>query len=349
MDIAARLERFVADGHMPGCALAIAKHGEPVGEWYRGEMAPGRPATEDTVWPLACISKVYTAATVMALVERGELTLSMPVCSLLPSFVEGGRAAIRLRHLLTHTSGLARTAPGRLRELLTAHADVDTLVAEAYHHPLIFLPGTAFAYTDHGYVLAARMAEAATGRAFPALMRELVLPGLPGTHFPQPASLDERMANVAGAPAGVMYNSRYWRDLAHPALGVAATVRDMLHFGLMFTGKHSVLSPASVRFMTTDQTGGQAVGAVMSSVYPPQIRPWGAGFSVRGALGNGFEDLASPSAFDHLGVGGAILLVDPDASVTLAFASNLHIDADPEGFLRRISTVVNMTLAAHGP
>ncbi len=109
MSIGERLERFVADGDMPGCALAVAKGGVPVGEWYCGEMAAGKPAGETTIWPLACISAVYTAATVMALVERGELTLSMAGRSLLPSFVEGGRDAIRLRHLLTHTSGLART------------------------------------------------------------------------------------------------------------------------------------------------------------------------------------------------------------------------------------------------
>jgi CubicO group peptidase (beta-lactamase class C family) len=348
MRISERLERFVADGHMPGCALAVAKDGEPVGEWYCGEMAPGTPAGEATLWPRACMSTVYTAATIMALVERGELTLSMPVRSLLPSFVEGGRDAIRLRHLLTHTSGLARTAPGRLRDLLNAHADVNALIAEAYHYPLISPPGTAFTYTDHGYVLAAHMAEAATGRSFASLMRELVLPDLNDTHFPQPSALDGRIAHITGAPAGLMYNSRYWRELAHPALGVAATVRDLLRFGLMFAGKPSILSPASVRAMTTDQTGGHAAGAVMSSVYPPQARPWGIGFSIRGALGNGFEDMASHNAFDHLGAGGAILLVDPDASVTIAFASNLYIDADTDGFLRRISTVVNMVLAGWG-
>ena len=343
--IAKRLERFISEGAMPGAALIVAVDRAAVEEVYCGQAAPGMAAHAGTVWPLACISKLYTAATILRLVELGELTLSMPVRAVLPSFVDDGRADIRLRHLLTHTSGLARATPERMRQLLAAHASLDELTADAYSFPLLFSPGTGFAYTDHGHVLAAAMASAATGNPFPALVRELVLDplGLNDTFLPQPPQMHGRMAHIHGLPAPEQFNSPYWRALAHPALGVAATVSDLLQFGLRVTSGE-LLSRPSIRLMTTDQTGGDSPGHVMP-IYATRHRPWGMGFSINGALGNGFEDMASPRACDHLGAGGAILLLDPDARLALAFASNLHVDADREGFVRRISTVVGMSLA----
>ena len=330
---------------MPGAALIVAVDRAAVEEAYCGWAAPGAAAHAGTVWPLACISKLYTAATILRLVELGELTLSMPVRSVLPSFVDGGREDIRLRHLLTHTSGLARATPERMRELLAAQASLAELTADAHSLPLLFPPGTGFAYTDHGHVLAAGMASAATSTPFPSLVRELVLQplGLHDTFLPQPPEVHDRMAHIHGVPAPEQFNSPYWRGLAHPALGVAATVGDLLQFGLRISSGE-LLSRASVRLMTTDQTGGDSPGHVMP-IYATRHRPWGMGFSVNGALGNGFEDMASPNAYDHLGAGGAILLIDPDASLAIAFASNLHVDADREGFVRRISTVVGMALA----
>lgn len=343
--IAKRLERFISEGALPGAALIVAVDRAAVQEIYCGHAAPGVTAHAGTVWPLACISKLYTAATILRLVELGELTLSMPVRSLLPSFVDDGRDDIRLRHLLTHTSGLARATPERMRHLLAARACLEELTADAYSFPLLFPPGTGFAYTDHGHVLAAGMATAATGLPFPALVHDLVLRplGLRETYLPQPEGVFGRMAHIHGVPAPEQFNSPYWRGLGHPSLGVAATVSDLLHFGLRLTSGE-LLSRPSVRLMTTDQTGGDAPGQVMP-IYAARHRPWGMGFSVRGVLGNGFEDMASPSAYDHLGAGGAILLIDPDASLALAFASNLHVDADRDGFVRRISTVVGMSLA----
>src|SRR5215217_1576552 len=295
-----RIERFIADQAIDGAALAVAHGGELVTEWCAGAAAPGRAATSETVWPLACISKLYTATTIMALVERGELTLSMPVHTRLPAFARDGLEDIRLRHLLTHTSGLSRATPSRVEELLGRLAPLSEQLADAYAQPLLFTPGTAFNYTDHGYAFAAQLAEAVTACPFPDLMRTLVLQpaGLCDTFFPPPPLVYDRIAYVAGVSAegadGAFLNSGYFRQLAHPAFGVFTTVRDLLQFGLLFTELPPVrlLGKATVRAMTIDQTGGSAIGHVMP-LYPPQRQPWGLGWSIRGPLGNGLEDVAS--------------------------------------------------------
>lgn len=348
-----RLEFFVKEKAIDGAALAVARGPEIIAEWYCGDASRGQAAGHSTLWPLVCISKLYTAATVMALVERGELTLSMPVHTLLPSFTQGGRESIRLRHLLTHTSGLSRATPARVEELLRRQAPLSEHLAEAYTEPLLFAPGTAFNYTDHGYALAAELAKAATGRPFAELAQTLVLEpaGLEDTFIPPPLAVYDRIAYVKGVLAegssGAWLNSPYARKLVHPALGFFATLRDLMRFGLLFTpdAPNRILSTATIRRMTTDQTGGNAVGHVIP-IYAPQQRPWGLGFSVRGTLSNGIEDMASESSFAHVGASGSILLVDPTANITLAFVSNRYVGSGVEPFVQRLSTVVGMVLAA---
>ena len=65
-----------------------------------------------------------------------------------------------------------------------------------------------------------------------------------------------------------------------------------------------------------------------------------------GVGGAGEGDLFSPGSFGHIGATGTALQHDPQAGVTLAFVSNRHHNADPQGFRRRISVATNRVLAA---
>ena len=67
------MERLVETGRVAGAGMAIAVEGEPVFQQLAGEARPGQAATAETLWPLASISKLYTAAAVMSLIEAGEL------------------------------------------------------------------------------------------------------------------------------------------------------------------------------------------------------------------------------------------------------------------------------------
>ncbi|MDI3341820.1 MAG: serine hydrolase domain-containing protein [Sphaerobacter sp.] len=349
----ARIARFVAEGEVNGAALAVAVAGEPVALGFWGTARPGQAAGPATLWPLASISKVYTAATVMALVERGVLTLSLPVHALLPRFTGDGREAVTLRHLLTHTSGLIYESP-EMEETLLRKTPLDAIVDEALTHPLQFQPGSRFGYSDYGIALAARVASLATGRPFPDLMRELVLEpaGLTDTVFPPPPALYPRVATVAGVLAegtdAAMYNSPYALALAHPAFGVVASVEDLLRFGLLFRpgAGHRILAEATVRAMTTDQTGGEARGSLLGVGGDGPV-PWGLGFALNRPTGQvGFGDLCSPRAFGHPGASGCVVVVDPDHDVALAFVSNRHLNADAQRWIFRLSVVVNGVLAA---
>jgi CubicO group peptidase (beta-lactamase class C family) len=345
------LRRFVADGELPGAGLAVAVGAETVAEWYGGWAAPDRPARAETLWPLASISKTYTATAIMALVERGELTLSLPVHTLLPEFTGGGREAICLGHLLTHTSGLLYESPV-MADLLAAQTPLSAILDDAYKQPLLFEPGTRYTYSDLGYALAARMAEASTARPFPELVRILVLDPacLAETYLP-PAPGDERLAQVEGSLAygtqGAMYNSPYALALAHPAFGVVASAHDLQRFGLLFApgGSRHLLSEATIRAMTRDQLGGLLLEGP-HRIYPLAPEPYGLGFAVSGCFLGVGDDLASPVSFGHDGASGCILLIDPVADLTIAFVSNRHVLTGRERFGFRLTSIVNGVVAA---
>jgi CubicO group peptidase (beta-lactamase class C family) len=342
------LDRLTSTGETQGAAIAVAVNGEPVAEHVVGWAREGTPATSQTLWPLASISKVYTAATVMALVERGVLTLGTTVRGVLPAFDGDGRERITVRHLLTHTSGLIYESPAMEQHLL-AQTPLDALVDEVDRHPLLFPPGTALSYSDLGFAVLGQIATVATGTPFPDLVRRLVIEpgGLRETFMPPPPEEDDRLAYVSGAAAegtaGAMHNSRYARDLAHPAFGAVATVGDLLRFGLLFGRRGGrILSEATVRTMTTDQTDGH-VPAFAGDPTTGAPHPWGLGLMLKGRLA--YPELLSPAAFGHDGATGCALWIDPTHGVAIAFASNRHYGADPTGFEVRLNRILNVAVA----
>lgn len=342
--------KMVRTEGVAGAGVAVLSGGELVLEHYAGLAAPGQPASASTLWPLASISKLYTATAIMVAVERGDLTLSTRVKTVLPRMDGGGREHVTLRQLLTHTAGLIYESP-EMPKLLESHRSLGEIVDEVYERPLLYQPGTDQLYSDLGFALAGRLLAATLRRDFPVLVRELVLEParLHDTHMPPDEGLEDRFAYVAGSFAegtdGAMYNSPYARGLAHPAFGTLASLRDLLRFGKLFTphAETPLLSPITLRTMITDQTGGDFPGERVMK--PGGVNhPWGVGFFIKGRAGT--PELVSPLSFGHAGASGCILWIDPVSDVVIAFVSNRHYNLDPDGFFSRLDRVVNVAMAA---
>lgn len=346
--LSALLGRMIECEGVEGGGIAVAHRGETVFEEYAGTSRPGVAASADALWPLASISKLYTASAITALVERGELSLNRKVSAVLPEFTGDGRERITLRQLLTHTSGLAYESPA-MADLLAAQTPLAGIVDDAYRLPLLFKPGSDQRYSDLGYALAARVAEAATGSCLPELVRELVLKpgGLDRTFMPPEPSAFDRVAAVRGVLAegtdGAMYNSAYALSLAHPAFGTAASLPDLLKFGLAFTPHgQNFLSPAGIGMMTTDQTSNDFPGFEVFDV-TGSIQPWAIGFMLRARACT--PELVSPQSFGHGGASGCILQVDPTNEIAVAFVSNRHERLSADEFAYRLDRVVNVAMA----
>jgi CubicO group peptidase (beta-lactamase class C family) len=182
------LEAAIREKRIVGAVLRVARDGALVAHHAVGwaDRESRRPMTEDTPFRLASITKPIVTATALDLIGRGILSLDDAVTKWLPDFTptfEGRPATITIRHLLTHTSGLAYgfleqpdgpyhrakvsdalDAPGlSLEENLRRLATV----------PLAFRPGSAFLYSLSLDVLGA-IIERATNTSLPEAVARVV-------------------------------------------------------------------------------------------------------------------------------------------------------------------------------
>jgi CubicO group peptidase (beta-lactamase class C family) len=159
----------------PGAAVAVIDHGRLAFTRVYGlaDLERGTPVTESTNFRLASLTKPFTAIAIMLLVRDGRLTLNERVADLLPDFPAYGRD-IRIRHLLTHTSGL-RAYQDFVPDSSTRHVkDRDVLALLRRTDRLMFRPGTAFRYGDSGYAVLALVVETVSRQPFAAFMRDRI-------------------------------------------------------------------------------------------------------------------------------------------------------------------------------
>lgn len=330
--VAEVVERAIAAGEYAGAGVGVVVGGRLVVELFAGEAAPGIPASPDSIWPLASISKCFTAAMCMRLVDRGELSLETPVVDVIPRFRGEGREAIRLRHLLGHTSGLRYESP-RLEQLLLARTPLAAIREDAIAAPPRFEPGTRFGYSDDAYLLAGHLAEVITGDPYPELVRSLVTDemGLGSTWVVPPLAARERIARVRGVmaegTAGAMYNSDYGLSLGHPAFGVVSSLRDVLRFAAHFApGGPRNLRETSVALLTTAQPGLHGHHPLWPELGDDVPIGWGLTFEVQtGVVPGTLSHGASAGSFGHPGASGCRIVVDPAAATIVVALTNTHL------------------------
>lgn len=155
------------DGHVPGASLLVLKDGEPIVRKAYGyaDLQHGVKATPQTNYRLASISKQFTAAAILLLAEDGKLGVDDPVRKWLPS-LPAATDDIRIRHLLSHTSGLVD-----YEEVMDAKQewqlhDADVLKLLEGQDRLYFPPGTDYRYSNSAYCLLALIVEKAGGMRF---------------------------------------------------------------------------------------------------------------------------------------------------------------------------------------
>ena len=151
-------------GDVPGASVLVLRDGEAVVRRSYGlaDLEGKVAATPATNYRLASISKQFTAAAILLLVEDGKLSLDDPVRKWLPSLPEYA-GAITIRHLLTHTSGLIDYEDIMPADLNRQLRDADVLALLEQQQRLYFAPGSAYRYSNGGYALLALIVERASG------------------------------------------------------------------------------------------------------------------------------------------------------------------------------------------
>lgn len=330
--VAEVVEGAIAAGEYAGAAVGVAVDGRMVVEHYAGETAPGTPSSAESIWPLASISKCFTAAMVMCLVERGDLSMETRVHDLLPRFAGDGREDIRVRNLLGHTSGLRYESP-QLEDFLLARVPLATIIEDAITAPPLFPAGTRFGYSDDAYLLAGHLAEVVTGERYADLVQSLVIEGmnLGATWVVPPLAAHDRIARVRGVLAegtdGAMYSSAYGLSLGHPAFGVVSSLRDMLRFVSFFTpGGPRIHRDGTISLLTTPQADLRGHHPLWPELGDDVPIGWGLAFEVQ--MNESPATLSrrvAPGAFGHPGASGCRVAVDPASRTIAVVLTNTHL------------------------
>ena len=130
---AAILESEIQDRRITAAAILVARSNTIVLSKGFGRLRPDGDSPDvkpDSIFLLASITKPVTACALMLLVDRGQVSLDDPVSKYLPDFQGGERHKIRVRHLLSHTSGLPDMLPDN-DALRARHAPLTEFVSQA--------------------------------------------------------------------------------------------------------------------------------------------------------------------------------------------------------------------------
>ncbi|MBI5088261.1 MAG: beta-lactamase family protein [Actinobacteria bacterium] len=175
--------RTAAEHHCPTIAWGVVADGRLAHTAGWGHLDDGRSPTADTVYRIASMTKSFTAAAVLMLRDDGALWLDDPIVQHAPELAPAlpeGVGPIRLRHLLSMSSGLATDDAWADRHLDISDDELDRALAGGVL--LAGTPGATYEYSNLGYGLIGRVVKRCTGRRVQDIISERVLSPLGMNH-----------------------------------------------------------------------------------------------------------------------------------------------------------------------
>lgn len=299
--IAPAMQRYIDRKEVPGVVTLVARKGKLVHFEVQGErnVEANAPMSPDTIFRIASMTKPITSVALMMLYEEGHFLLNDPVAKYLPAYSEmkvavppSGEARvatpyelveaerpITVRHMLTHTAGLANSyrAPHRaelakLSERQRPEETIGEFVDRLATLPLNYQPGEAWEYSRATDVVG-RLVEVMSGMTLDEFFQKRIFEplGMNDTHFYLPKSKLDRFAaqyrpGEGGGIALVDAPTAESRFVKEPhtyfmgAGGLVSTAGDYARFlQMMLNGGEldgvRLLSPKTVQLMTANHTG----------------------------------------------------------------------------------------------
>jgi len=219
----------------PGCAVGLQLRNEPsvFRAYGNADLEHGVAIDGKTVFEAGSVSKQFTAASVLILIEQGTLRADDDISKYVPELPDYG-VTITIAQLLGHTSGLRDWEgvvdiagwPVTTRQYTVK--DVLEIVARQKH--LNYRPGTAFSYTNSGYVLLATIVERVSGEPFAEFGRERLFEplGMHSTRWRDDFSAVVKGRAIAYDAVGDAYRQLMPFESVVGAGGLLTTVGDLL-------------------------------------------------------------------------------------------------------------------------
>jgi uncharacterized protein YbbC (DUF1343 family)/CubicO group peptidase (beta-lactamase class C family) len=310
----------IAGQKCPGGVLLL----DHVGATYlkafgqRAVEPQAEPMSADTIFDAASLTKVVAATpAIMLLVERGQVDLDAPVARYLPEFAANGKAAITVRQLLTHTSGLRPGIPAR-----PAWSGYDKGIELACAEKPATEPGTAFRYSDINFITLGEIVRRVSKAPLNEFVaKEIYAPlKMMDTGFLPPP---EKLARIA--PTEKLDNGEVLRGVVHDPTsrrmgGVAGhaglffTAADLARYARMLLNLGElegvrIFKPETVRLMTSVHT-------------PTNLVRRGLGWDIDSGYSGPRGKLFPLGSYGHTGWTGTSLWIDPFSQSFVIFLSN---------------------------
>ncbi|MEE2702784.1 MAG: serine hydrolase domain-containing protein [Myxococcota bacterium] len=334
-----------------GASVCVTLDGDPVVDLWAGAAAPGGAAwAEDTIVNVYSTTKTMAALCVLMLADRGKLDLSAPVAEYWPEFAENGKQGVLVRHVMSHSAGVAGFDPPIRPEQLY---DWDAVATQLAGQAPWWEPGSVSGYhaITQGF-LQGELVRRVTGQSLGTFFRENVSAplgadfhiGLAAEHdgrvgeLVPPEALPANQPESPGEVAIRTFNSceltgteprtRAWRAAEIPAAGGIGNARSVgrIHSAIACGGAVdgvTLLSPEGVEVILEEQTSGQDLVL---------------GVPMRFGMGFGLKSEAMPLGPNERvcfwgGWGGSLAWIDLDARLTVSYVMN-HMESDLLGDLR---------------
>lgn len=313
-------EELANDFLVPGAQLSLYYDGE-LYELTTGveQVGTDHPVTPRSRFAYGSVSKVFTTALVLQLVEDGDIDLDTPVSKYLPGgrFPDGHYAhSMTTRQLLSHTAGLVSDHEATVRS-----ASLRRQAMSLLEQPPVSIPGTAFSYSNSAYSLAAYLVEAFTGQDWWETLE---------SHLLHPAGFDlafvhdardprAALATVSGHTVDLPSRSIdpvdfYVEPALTPAGGLAGSATDLVNFARAFMGADDAALDTDIADPRTLHEMGRSVPAADPF---GMADGWGAGWALHLA-----DDRLWYGHDGTLDGGTCNLRVDPEGGTALALTSN---------------------------
>ena len=242
------------------------------------------PVDAKASYEIGSVTKQFTAAAVMQLVEEGRLDLAADISEYLPEFDSQGHE-VPLRRLLDHTSGIkGYTEMPMFGELAMKDLPRDTLISMVEKEPFDFEPGTALIYNNSAYFFLGLIIERVSGQSYEEYVEEhLFTPlGMADSYYCSESAIRPGRAHgYDGSREGLVRKRYLDHNWPYAAGSLCSTAGDLVRWNQALHGGE-VLSEASYREMITP-------------------KPLDDGTPVRYAMGLGIDDRGGRRAIAHGG------------------------------------------------
>ncbi len=242
---------------MVGLSIGIIKNGKLLMAKGYGfaNLEYNLPATENTMYKLASVSKHMIATGIMLLVQEGKLKLTDSITKFFKDAPPTWNK-VTVRHLLNHTSGLQRESPA-FRNMVIQPDSV--LIRAAYSTNFVFPTGTSWQYCNLGYFMLADIIRQTSGESFPDFMKEKVFRrnGLQNT---QTTSLSAIIPNRAGGYVRVTRDSVVNAEnnvALRPSGAFLSNISDMLKWEMLMQNNKFLPEKAWQQMWTDTEKNGE--------------------------------------------------------------------------------------------